>query len=178
MIKNLLREILFLLKIRKRPKYIVNIIKECKEDFIESKYKGTSVSSINRVSAIDHPETRVGTLSFGKHVSIRKTIVLDMVGDIKIGNYVIFSDHVKIYTHEHNLKTKNIILSEDEKNGVIWSNIDIGDDVYFGVNCVITQSVSCIPRGVVIGANSVLTKNPNEYEIWGGTPAKKIGERI
>jgi acetyltransferase-like isoleucine patch superfamily enzyme len=37
--------------------------------------------------------------------------------------------------------------------------------------------VTKIPDGVVIAANAVLTKNPGIYEIWGGVPAKKIGER-
>jgi acetyltransferase-like isoleucine patch superfamily enzyme len=30
---------------------------------------------------------------------------------------------------------------------------------------------------VVIGAGSVLTKNPGPYEIWAGNPARKIGMR-
>ena len=31
--------------------------------------------------------------------------------------------------------------------------------------------------GFVLGAGSVLTKNPGPYEIWAGAPAKKIGYR-
>ncbi|MBW1750927.1 MAG: hypothetical protein JRJ37_09570 [Deltaproteobacteria bacterium] len=37
--------------------------------------------------------------------------------------------------------------------------------------------VTHIPNGVVIGAGSVLTKNPGPYEIWAGNPARKIGMR-
>lgn len=177
MIKKIIREILYVIGLKKRPKYKVNILKIEQEDFDLVQYKGTTEKSMRIIAKIYHPETRVGKLSFGKHVSIRSTVELDMVGDISIGNYTIFSDYVKIFTHEHNLKTKNIILSEDEKNGVIWSNLHIGEDVYFGLNCIVTKSVTNIPQGVVIGANSVLTKNPKAYEIWAGTPAKKIGDR-
>jgi len=30
---------------------------------------------------------------------------------------------------------------------------------------------------VVLGGGSVLTRNPDPYEIWAGNPARKIGER-
>jgi serine O-acetyltransferase len=29
----------------------------------------------------------------------------------------------------------------------------------------------------VLGAGSVLTKNPGPFEIWAGNPARKIGQR-
>ncbi len=177
MIKHILKEILYRLKIHKRP-FLLDIAKTSMEDFKLTSYKGTTVDAIRKVTSSNHPETRRGKLFFGKHVSIRKTITLDITGDIKIGDYVIFSDNVQILTHDHNVKTKEIILAQDEKNKVSWSNISIGDDVYFGTNAVIVKNVTSIPKGVIIGANSILTKNPNEYEIWAGNPAKKIGERI
>jgi acetyltransferase-like isoleucine patch superfamily enzyme len=37
--------------------------------------------------------------------------------------------------------------------------------------------VTRIPDGFVLGAGSVLTKNPGPYEIWAGAPAKKVGYR-
>lgn len=178
MIKNIVKEILYIIKLRKRPLYTVEIEKSSEEDFVYSKYRGTNFDIARSVVKIQHPSTRVGKLIFGKHVSMRKTIELDMVGDITIGDHVIFSNYVKVFTHEHNLKSKKIILSEDENNGVLWSNLTIGNDVYFGINSVITENVTNIPDGVVIGANAVLTKNPEPYEIWGGVPAKKIGERV
>lgn len=176
-LKRLIIKSLQLAGIRKTPKYFVDIIKSSEEDFEFTKYKGTSIDAIRSVAKIYHPETRVGKLIFGKHISVRNTIELDMVGDIEIGDYVIFSDYVRIFTHDHNVKTRKIILQADEEEGVDWSSIKIGSDVYFGINAIITKSVSEIPDGVIVGANSVLTKNPGAYEIWAGTPAKKIGER-
>jgi acetyltransferase-like isoleucine patch superfamily enzyme len=160
-----------------KPKYQPNIQKTANETFELCSYKGTSIESIRNICTIDHPETRIGSLSFGKHISIRQTVLLDLVGDITIGDYTIFADHVVIMTHDHNIKTKSIILEQDEINGVKYSNIDIGKDVFFGYRSVVVQSVTSIPDGVIIGANSVLTKNPGPYEIWAGTPAKKIGIR-
>lgn len=176
-IKKVLKYILQFLGIIKKPKYIADIIKTAEEDFTLVKYKGTTTEQIRPVAHIDHPETRVGSLKFGRHISIRKTIILDLVGDITIGDFTIFSDFVSILTHDHQIKTKNIILAEDEKEGVQWSSIDIGSDVYFGIYSTVTKNVTKIPDGVILGANSVLTKNPGAYEIWAGSPAKKIGER-
>ena len=34
-----------------------------------------------------------------------------------------------------------------------------------------------IKKGCVIGAGAVVAKDTNEYEIYAGIPAKKIGER-
>ena len=34
-----------------------------------------------------------------------------------------------------------------------------------------------IGNGAVIGAGAVVSKDIPDYEIWGGNPAKKVGER-
>lgn len=70
------------------------------------------------------------------------------------------------------------IIEQTKEKGVKYSSLIVGNDVYFGSNCIVLQSVTNIPNGTVIAAGAVLTKNPeNEYEIWGGVPARKIGER-
>lgn len=163
--------------LRRHPHYEVEITKTSEDDFQETKYKGVRIDTIRRVVQVNHPESNVGTLKFGKHVSIRNTIILDLVGDITIGDYVIFSHFCKILTHDHQIKSREIILSQDEKLGVKWSSIEIGNDVYFGMNSIVAEKVTHIPDGFVFGANSVLTKNPGAYEIWAGSPAKKIGVR-
>ena len=108
----------------------------------------------------------------------KDTIYIDNSGDITIGKNVIFTRNVNILTHEHYHKRNSTIKEQTEKKGVKISNLIVEDDVYFGINCVITESVTHIPKGTIIAAGAVLTKNPiNEYEIWGGVPARKIGER-
>jgi virginiamycin A acetyltransferase len=54
--------------------------------------------------------------------------------------------------------------------------IHIGDDVWIGANCTITDGVK-IGNGSVIGANSVVTSDVPEYSIYAGTPAKFIRKR-
>lgn len=106
------------------------------------------------------------------------SVTLDNTGDIIIGNDVIFTNEVIIYTHEHYMSRDFTITEQTKKKGVKINSIVIGNDVYFGSRCMVMPSVTNIPNGTVIAAGAVLTKNPKgEYEIWAGVPAKKIGER-
>jgi acetyltransferase-like isoleucine patch superfamily enzyme len=130
--------------------------------------------------SIRYPHKHKGRITIGKNISgiEDQSVIIDNTGDIIIGDFVIFSGGCKIYTHDHFMNRGMTILEQTEKLGVKYSNLVIGDDVYFGANCIVTQTVSFIPKGTVIAAGAVLTKNPvNEYEIWGGIPAIKIGER-
>jgi acetyltransferase-like isoleucine patch superfamily enzyme len=157
-----------------KPKYNVKIQMTSRD----SERNGADFNLLKKVARVDHPETRIGKLTVGKALSIRDTVQLDMVGDIEIGDYVIFSDYVNVMTHDHNVKGKEVIMVADNKKGVNWSSLKIGADAYFGLRSVVTKNVTNIPKGFVLGANAVLTKNPKkEYEIWAGVPAKKIGER-
>lgn len=121
-----------------------------------------------------------GKFSIGKGCSGQdlKDVMIDLSGDLTIGRDVIFSDHCMIYTHYHPMEKGQSITKQTIEKGVTKTSLVIGDDVFIGARSIILPQVSFIPKGVVIAAGSVLTKNPtNEYEIWGGNPAKKIGER-
>lgn len=53
----------------------------------------------------------------------------------------------------------------------------IGNDVWIGMNCLIMPGVQ-IGDGAIIGANSVVAKNVEPYEIVAGNPIKKIRKRF
>lgn len=55
--------------------------------------------------------------------------------------------------------------------------VTIEEDVWCGANVTILKGVA-IGKGSVIAAGAVVTKNVGEYEIWGGTPARKIKNRF
>lgn len=53
----------------------------------------------------------------------------------------------------------------------------IGNDVWIGDRAIIKAGVT-IGDGAVIGMGSVVTKNIDSYEIWGGNPAHLIRKRF
>jgi acetyltransferase-like isoleucine patch superfamily enzyme len=72
---------------------------------------------------------------------------------------------------------KRPLLVVQEKFGVLWQDKCIGADVWIHDAAIVLYQVTRIPDGVVLGAGSVLTKNPGAYEIWAGAPARKVGQR-
>ena len=142
---------------------------------------------IKKVCHLPHPEIRMGRIHL--HLDIFKTndreanvvispgASLDMTGDITIGPWTMIGDQTVIYTHDHyhEGREKPLLLLQEEK-GVKWQNMVIGKDVWLH-GCTILYQVTNIPDGVIVGAGSVLTKNPGPYEIWAGNPARKVGER-
>ena len=83
----------------------------------------------------------------------------------------------RIYTHDHCHQGKEPLLAVQEKHGVIFQDKYIGRDVWIHENAIVLYQASILPDGFVLGAGSVLTKNPGPYEIWGGVPARKIADR-
>lgn len=62
-----------------------------------------------------------------------------------------------------------------EQNAII-KDTTIGEDCWIGTGAKILKGVN-IGNGVVIGANSVVTKDIPDYAIVGGIPAKIIKYR-
>lgn len=51
--------------------------------------------------------------------------------------------------------------------------ITVGEDCWFGGNCVVLPGVT-IGKGVVVGAGSVVTKDVPEYTVVAGNPARML----
>lgn len=89
-------------------------------------------------------------------------------GGIEIGNHVDIASQVMIWTSQHDLS--------DPDMKAIEAKVSIGDYVFIGPRAIILPGVQ-IGRGAVVGAGAVVTKNVPEGKMYGGVPAKEIGER-
>lgn len=102
---------------------------------------------------------------------------IDCTGSVRIGPWCNIGHRSRIYTHDTIHLGRAPLARVEEACGVRWQDKQIGADVWIHDGAMVLYQVTHIPDGVVIGARSVLTRNPGPYEIWAGVPARKIGER-
>ncbi len=93
--------------------------------------------------------------------------------NIKIGNHCAIASGCKFIDHNHGFDNRDAYIGEQTPTG---APIFIADDVWLGANVVVLKGVN-IGKGAIVAAGSVVNKSIAPYEIWGGIPARKIGER-
>ena len=107
-------------------------------------------------------------IEIGEDTIIGDHCFLDGREKLKIGSHTDIASQVLIYNSEHDLE------AEDFK--AITGKVEIGDYVFIGPRAIILPGVS-IGNGAVVAAGAVVTKDIAPYKIFGGVPAKEIGER-
>lgn len=106
----------------------------------------------------------------------KTTIDLQYPWLITIGNHVRITQGVVILTHDYAWSVLKLYKSSDIDEGVILGAsgpVCIGDNVFIGMNTIITRNVK-IGDNVVIGAGSVVTKDCASNSVYAGNPARRI----
>lgn len=115
---------------------------------------------------------RDGKIEIGDYSVIGPNTIINGGGNISIGKYALFSKNISINSNEHmHARSKNIL-----DQGFTFADVILKDDVWLGANVCVNKGV-VVEKGTIVGANAVVTKNTEEYSIYAGVPAKKIGER-
>ena len=103
---------------------------------------------------------------------------------ISIGRYCSFASGVRFLGANHPIERfsssaifYNKALGYNVKD-VLRHNLVIEDDVWIGLNAIITCGCKRIGRGAIIGAGRLVTKDVEPYTIVGGSPAKVIRKRF
>jgi acetyltransferase-like isoleucine patch superfamily enzyme len=91
---------------------------------------------------------------------------------IEIGDDCLIAPFVYMVDSNHQFK-KNLKINQQPNEA---APIKIGNDVWIASNVTILKGVT-IGDGAIIATNSVVNKDVPPYAIFGGSPAKKIGER-
>ena len=92
---------------------------------------------------------------------------------LTIGDHVRITRGVVILTHDYSW---SVFKQMPDSKGIILgaqSPVTIGNNVFIGMNAIITRGVT-IGNNVVIGAGSVVTKDCESNSVYAGNPAKKI----
>jgi acetyltransferase-like isoleucine patch superfamily enzyme len=95
-------------------------------------------------------------------------------GRIQVGRNCLISQFCTLVATNHRIERAAPIQTQGaavDRRGVV-----LGDDVWLGAGTAVMPGVR-IGDGAVVGANAVVTRDVPAYEIWGGVPARRIGER-
>jgi acetyltransferase-like isoleucine patch superfamily enzyme len=113
-------------------------------------------------------------LIIGNNVGFAHNCFIQVRGNVQIGSNVLFGPGVYLFSENHNFDDLSIFINEQGTNrkGTI-----VGNGVWVGARSVILDGVN-IGSNSIIAAGSVVTKNIPPFEIWGGSPAKKIRSRV
>lgn len=114
----------------------------------------------------------LSNISIGTDTIVGEFAVLDGRAPLIIGNHTDIASEVMIYNSQHDMSSNNFAGVDD----VVCQPVNIGDYVFVGPRAIILPGVT-IGKGAVIGAGAVVTHDVADFEIVGGVPAKKIGER-
>ncbi len=88
---------------------------------------------------------------------------------VEIGDKVTIAEGVRFITHDGGVG----VLRRKHPGVNVFGKIQIQDNCFIGVNCIIMPGV-CIGRDSVIGAGAVVTRNVERGTVVAGVPAKKI----
>ncbi|MBC8052963.1 MAG: acyltransferase [Sphingobacteriaceae bacterium] len=114
-----------------------------------------------------------GKITIGDYSCINSGVIFGTTSNISIGNYVMVADNVSFRNADHAFDSLDVPMM---LQGESSKEIVVEDDVWIGANVVILKGVR-IGKGAIIGANAVVTKDVPSFKIYGGVPAKEIGDR-
>ena len=131
-------------------------------------------------------ETREG-LEVGEGTLYNGHIRIKGVSPVKIGKYCAIAENLHIISSSHDYSypvLQNSFMEKffginHEKNpdNIEKNKVTIGNDVWFGDNCIVVPGVT-IGNGCIIAAGAVVTKDIADYSVAGGVPAKVIKKRF
>lgn len=111
-----------------------------------------------------------GKLVIGNNSNISNNTIIDVSGDIIIGDNVAIANECNIFTHNHDYRNKDL---PSWKGGLIIKGVQIEDGAWIGAKSVILPGVT-IGKRAVVAAGSIVTKNVPPNTVFGGNPAKLI----
>ncbi|QDU32294.1 Maltose O-acetyltransferase [Poriferisphaera corsica] len=124
----------------------------------------TGRAGVRRSVRITHPwKLKVGDWSM-----IGDGVTVYNLGEVRIGEHTVVSQHVHLCAGTHNYRERNLPLMRSE--------IVIGDGVWLCADAFVGPGVE-VGDNAVVGARAVVVKDVGDGDVVGGNPAKVVGRR-
>jgi len=132
------------------------------KNFITSCGKNLTVET----GALISPKVHIGNnCLIGENCIIR--------GEVIIGDDVLLAQNVSLIAFNHHYSRTDVPI---RLQGESFEPIKIGNDVWIGINVVVTAGVT-VGSHAIVAAGAVVTKDVPDWGIVGGIPAKVIKYR-
>lgn len=112
------------------------------------------------------------SICIGNHVFVGNNTEFNISDKITIGDNCLIAAGCRFVDHNHGTSSGELIRTQKGPK----KEIILEDDVWIGCNVIVLKGVT-IGKGAIVAAGAVVNKSIPSYEIWGGIPAKKIGNR-
>jgi acetyltransferase-like isoleucine patch superfamily enzyme len=113
-------------------------------------------------------------LVIGDYVFIGVGCEFNFKRGITIGSHCLIASGCYFIDHDHQSARRDVPMGTQSDGPE--APVTLENDVWIGANVVLLKGVT-IGRGAIVAAGAVVRHSIPPYEIWGGVPAKKIGER-
>lgn len=121
-----------------------------------------------------HPSSHVATdLVAGPFVFIGRNC--SIAPQVKLGRYSMLASNIAIVGDDHKWSEPGIPMQFAGRS--TQHETIIGADVWLGHGVIVMRGVN-IGDGTIIAAGAIVTKDVPAYEIWAGTPARKLRDRF
>jgi acetyltransferase-like isoleucine patch superfamily enzyme len=139
------------------------------EEMLFDRWERAQSLGFGEGASIYHNSYVYGDVKVGRNTWIGPNTLLDGTGGLEIGDYCSISAGVHIYTHD---SVKWALSGGRAKYE--HAPVRIGNCCYIGPQTIISKGVK-VGDHCLIGANSLVTSDQDDYSIAAGSPCKVIG---
>ena len=108
----------------------------------------------------------------GNRVFIGANVEFNITQGLEIGDDCLIASGCKFVDHDHGMEP-SIPMN---RQSLTEAKISLGAGVWLGYGCIVLKGCH-IGEGAVAAAGAIVNNDIPPFEIWGGVPARKIGER-
>jgi virginiamycin A acetyltransferase len=133
--------------------------------------EGTVIDAFVKIK----PAGGTGDVEIGRNCVVNSGVVIYSGNGVRIGDGVLIAANCTFAAVNHQFVERARPIREQgflpSRGGIV-----IEDDVWIGANTVLLDGAR-VGKGAVVGASSLVRGTLDEYGIYVGSPARKIGER-